>query len=327
MIAKLRQFIAGHKAGIILTILTLTIFLILIALFRFGVLRFGWGWTGFFSYTTTTNTPTGITTQTHPGKTLWDVFGLIIIPAVLALGIWWLNREQLRSGQKIAKDREEDRALQNYFDAMTELILDRINKNENSFDSEKISQAEEEELKNPYIGPSAYTYTGKVFENIPPAHSMARARTLAILRKLEGNRKGIVLRYLYETNLIYRDESVVFLARADLQETTLQYAILENASLKLVNLRRANLQGTQLVGTDFGGSNLRDARLNKANLINAVLYMADLRGADLRKSWLFGADLRGADLSGADLHGAKYDKDTTWPEDFDPAQAGAELSE
>ena len=55
-------------------------------------------------------------------------------------------------------------------------------------------------------------------------------------------------------------------------------------------------------------------------------------GADLRRADLFGADLEGVDLSGADLGrallsgvnliGARANKNTTWPEGFDPKAAG-----
>ena len=55
-------------------------------------------------------------------------------------------------------------------------------------------------------------------------------------------------------------------------------------------------------------------------------------GADLRRADLFGADLEGVDLSGADLGGAllsgvnligaRVNKNTTWPEGFDPKAAG-----
>jgi len=48
-----------------------------------------------------------------------------------------------------------------------------------------------------------------------------------------------------------------------------------------------------------------------------------LRGANLSKAGLKGADLDGADLTGADLTGARYNDNTIWPIDFDPAAAGA----
>ena len=73
------------------------------------------------------------------------------------------------------------------------------------------------------------------------------------------------------------------------------------------DLRRADLFGADLEGADLSGANL-----NEANL-----YEADLNGSDLN-----GSDLGGALLSGANLIGATADKNTTWPEGFDPEGAG-----
>ena len=53
-----------------------------------------------------------------------------------------------------------------------------------------------------------------------------------------------------------------------------------------------------------------------------ALNEADLSDTDLR-----GADLRGADLSQADLKGARYNKNTRFPEDFDPDNAWMMLVE
>ena len=73
------------------------------------------------------------------------------------------------------------------------------------------------------------------------------------------------------------------------------------------DLRRADLFGADLEGVDLSG-----ADLNEANL-----YEADLSGADLS-----GADLGGALLSGVNLIGARANKNTVWPEGFDPVAAG-----
>ena len=73
------------------------------------------------------------------------------------------------------------------------------------------------------------------------------------------------------------------------------------------DLRRADLFGADLEGADLSG-----ADLNEANL-----YEADLSGADLG-----GADLGGALLSGVNLIGARANKNTTWPDGFDPVAAG-----
>ena len=68
------------------------------------------------------------------------------------------------------------------------------------------------------------------------------------------------------------------------------------------DLKRADRFGACLEGSDLSGANL-----NEANL-----YEADLNGSDLG----------GALLSGANLIGARANKNTTWPDGFDPVAAG-----
>ena len=60
------------------------------------------------------------------------------------------------------------------------------------------------------------------------------------------------------------------------------------------------------------GANLHLANLAGANLAGANLISADLRGAYLR----------GANLERANLNGTVADRNTRWPEGFDPVAAG-----
>lgn len=102
-------------------------------------------------------------------------------------------------------------------------------------------------------------------------------------------------------------------------------------------LRSKNcLTDGSLKGADLSEADLTNAYLVKVNLIKANLSAATLRGADLRCADLSGADLLNANLSGADmswwptltstsLTGAYYDKETIWPEGFDPEAAEAIL--
>ena len=64
------------------------------------------------------------------------------------------------------------------------------------------------------------------------------------------------------------------------------------------------------------------ADLRRADLFGADLEGVDLSGADLNEANLSGADLGGALLSGVNLIGARANKNTTWPEGFDPVAAG-----
>ena len=64
------------------------------------------------------------------------------------------------------------------------------------------------------------------------------------------------------------------------------------------------------------------ADLRRADLFGADLEGVDLSGADLNEANLSGADLGGALLSRANLIGARANKNTVWPEGFDPEAAG-----
>ena len=69
------------------------------------------------------------------------------------------------------------------------------------------------------------------------------------------------------------------------------------------------------------------ADLRRAAHFGADLEGVDLNGADLNEANLYEADLNGADLGGAllsraNLIGARANKNTVWPEGFDPKAAG-----
>ena len=73
------------------------------------------------------------------------------------------------------------------------------------------------------------------------------------------------------------------------------------------NLTRANLKWAKLEG----------AKLTRAHLIRAHLIRANPSRTDLE-----GADLTRANLRGANLDRAVADRNTIWPEGFDPKAAG-----
>lgn len=216
------------------------------------------------------------------GRTLWEWLELLAIPAVVVGGIYIFNRSQRRAEQsiaashentdrEIAADRTRESALQVYFDRMTELSL-----------HEGLHQT----------GPEAVV------------RGVARARTLALLRGLDGDRKGAAIRFLFESGLIARGNAIVELTDADLVNLRLASVHLAEANLKGADLRGADLRDSNLVGADLGGASLRGANLSHANLKSASLRGANLIGADLREASMKGANLKGAYLLGADLRGA-----------------------
>jgi uncharacterized protein YjbI with pentapeptide repeats len=138
-----------------------------------------------------------------------------------------------------------------------------------------------------------------------------------------------------------------WLARVDLAGSDLGYSDLAGADLHYSDLSQSFLLGADLRRADLTGvwfvrATLDEARLHQADLRSAVFWKARLIGADLRAADLTAADLTGARLRGArfdlaDLRGADFttadvagatfagavaDDTTTWPDGFDPQQAG-----
>jgi len=215
--------------------------------------------------------------------TLWDWLKLLIVPAVLAGGGIWFNKQQRERELEIADQRTQDEALQAYLDQMSQLLTDKgLRSKAHWLDDVRVT---------------------------------ARARSLGALSRLDGERKRSVLQFLYEAQLINKDKkplgdgttefearivglSGTDLTRADLRYLTLEEAALEGAILENANLRDAELNNINLGGAYLSGANLSNAKMKGARLVNAHLQRQD-------KLNLNGADLSGADLSGADLRGAR----------------------
>jgi hypothetical protein len=271
------------------------VFLLVCLLVAFVFLNRDKQWAGFTNYTHTTQE--GEVFQRGP--TLWEWMKLLIVPAVLAFGGFWLNSQARQSESKIASDRNQEAALQTYLDRMTELLL-----------KEKLRDSKPED----------------------EVRTVARTRTLTVLRGLEEKRKSAVMWFLLESKLVSADPQqkdgsgpIVSLSgadiggadltRANLSGADLHGADLSGANLDTANLSKALLSGADLSKAFLNHTDLREADLIAANLSAAILVEADLLGADLSGANLSGAnlfaarlteaDLFGADLSGADLSDAR----------------------
>jgi uncharacterized protein YjbI with pentapeptide repeats len=253
-----------------------------------------WGWTQFGE------------------KKLWDwlqLLSALAIPVVLTVAGFWFTSQQQKYQQdiedqraaaerNIEEQRAQDAALQAYLDQMSALLLEK-----NLRDSEEDSEA----------------------------RRLARARTLTVLERLSPDRKGSVVRFLYESALVQKGNPIVDLAtanlsNADLSLDVLSYADLSDANLSGADLKNANLSdaslsnavlsGADLSNVDLSDADLRIADLNhadlccsadlsRADLSSATLASADLSSATLRGANLSYAGLANADLSNADLSGAQ----------------------
>lgn len=213
-------------------------------------------------------------------RTAWDWTELLLIPLILAGSVLFLTgsgREMKRRQQaeqaalerEIATDRQQETALQAYFDRMSELLL-----------KDKLSKFSPEEVRN-----------------------VARIRTLSVLRGLDARRKGLVFLFLRDSGLIDR-EAVIDLCGADLRGASLKFASLKRVNVSEADLSKSDLGGANLSKSYLSGTNLSGANLSGANLSGVDLLEANLSGANLTRATLCKANLNGADLRGCCLNDA-----------------------
>ena len=208
-------------------------------------------------------------------KTLWDWLQLLVIPLALAGLAFLLNsaqtdRQQRREDRRVesqgrrAADSAREETLRTYLTQMSSLMLDR-----------QLLQSKEHAT----------------------VRAVARTVTLT-LRRLDGERKAVVIRFLAEADLLsFRDPRVV-LDNADLVDAHLARSVLIRANLTGANLRDADLTAN-LMGANLSGANLSGADLHGSVVSRAVLRGANFVGADLTGAAGDGADFGGADLSDA----------------------------
>jgi uncharacterized protein YjbI with pentapeptide repeats len=248
-------------ATLIGMVVALTVIIVLLALGGTSL-----GWTGFGE------------------RKLWDwleLLSALAIPVVLAIAGFWFTTQQEENQQaledrrakreaRIEEQRADDAAMQAYFDQMSTLLI------------EKDLRASTED---------------NATEDSKEARTLARARTLTVLARLDPSRKSEVMRFLVEATLVnsvdphLKTDPILRLEAANLSE-----AVLRGANLSGADLFEAVLGSAVLSGADLRGADLRDADLG-----GAYLDDANLSGADLGGAYLGGADLSIADLSGADL--------------------------
>lgn len=214
------------------------------------------------------------------GLDLLQAGAAISIPiAVVVMGAIF-TRAQSESQQQAEEQRTQGTALQSYLDQMSALLIDGDLRNSKPDDEVRI---------------------------------LARARTLTILDTLDGRRKGSVMRFLKEAELIEQgkfhdrpdDYPIIKLYRADLTDADLTYGNLYRTDLFQANLSGADLSRASMLDASLTDADLSDADLSGANMDRTVLYLADLSGANLAGNDLTTSLLDGADLSGANLSGAK----------------------
>ena len=141
------------------------------------------------------------------GITLWAWVKLLIVPVVLAIGGFLFTRSETQATQAAAERRTQVEALQAYLGQMSDMLIPKTDQ------------------------PSLYK--ARPGDSLS---SVARARTLAVLPRLDKDRTARVVQFLYECGLIIKGRQVLDLKGGNLNEVDLSEA----------NLSRVNLSGTSL---------------------------------------------------------------------------------
>src|SRR5262249_16860327 len=139
----------------------------------------------------------------QPAKSLWDWLGLLAtlaIPIVVGFGAAWFTAQQGKVSSAENTDNQRENALQTYIDKISELLLEKNLRGSNSGDE---------------------------------IRKVARVRTVTMLFQLDNERKKSILRFLYESGLINKNNSIielrgVDLIKADLGDANLGRDLLDN---------------------------------------------------------------------------------------------------
>jgi uncharacterized protein YjbI with pentapeptide repeats len=200
----------------------------------------------------------------------WEWVGVLIIPVVLSAGAALLTNAQTQREVTATHLQAQDEALQQYLDQVTNLLIGR-ERGGNPTDSHLVSR-------------------------------LMQARTLALLLKLDRDRKRQPLKLIAQLELINRNDPLLSLKNAGLDEADLHEVTLLNVSLREADLRLADLTGANLEGSDLTWADLRGAELTRAVLANASLAHANLLPHDRRNPAQLNAPhlLNGSDPSHVD---------------------------
>ena len=214
--------------------------------------------------------PTG---EYFRGKTFWDWIELAILPIILTLVAYRFTNEQKARELAIAQSNKGADTLQKYFDQLANLFIEQ----DLSSDEKKSAAAE-----------------------------FTKARTLITLDMLDGRQKGHLIRFLYELELINKEETTIELRRANLSMLVLEPGYYEGINLSKTNLDQAEIFHCNFSKGDFSGCTIENSILESVNFYEADLnyvsfYKSDLFDSSLSKSQLTKAKFKDANLYRAKL--------------------------
>ena len=188
--------------------------------------------------------------------------------------------------------------------ALVGVLITQIVNTQLTSSTQQVQQQLDEEARRNSELQSYLSTVGELPSNPDPAADIsAQAQTLTVLPDLSPDQKRTVMQFLYQANLINKDNPRIKLFYANLTSANLtgkdsqdNRFVLDNANLRGVNLADADLEYFSLEGSNLSYSHLVNTDLSNANLSDASLYHAFLDNVDLSDATLSGTDLGDLDL-------------------------------
>jgi len=249
-----------------------------------------------------------------------NLIGVLLIPFVIAAGTLYFTQQitfqqaqtseqQHQTDIQLAQDQQQETTLEKYLDDMKDLLLNH--------------------------GLGSY-------KSVDAVSQVAKVETFTTLRRLDPNRKGILLNFLFQARLISFKvlthsgsrqtndidiNPIINLSQADLSAAILDFAHLNNFSIVSISqeincdglVDQTNkdvtqqkfpsivpVRGIYLEDTNLNGVHMHEAQLSLADLSNASLENADLSFTQMNCVDLSSSDLRGANLNYAELAGTDF---------------------
>lgn len=257
------------------TYLRLLLFLLLILLAFFIWWGYDQTWTG-FNYAP--ETP-----GYRPTKLLWDWLELLIVPIVLTLLGLLFNYTQKRTEIEIASkkeihereiedDKNQEATLRQYLEQMNDLVFNK--------------------------GLTSPTPTANVL-------GIARIITLTTLRRINSERAGVILRYLYEAKLLDADDLKVDISGIRLRKIKLWKQI-DKINFQGVEFHESDFTGCELSNCNLNNSKFYRCNFRNANLINSSVEKTEFTMSDLTRANLSGVNGRHTDFSYSILIETKF---------------------
>ncbi len=176
-------------------------------------------------------------------KKLWDFLQLLIVPAALGLGTYYLQDSAKQREQTVAEDKANQDTLVKYLDQMADLLQKNLRNTETSSETFIIAQA----------------------------------KTVIALQSLDPKRQHLVIQFLAAANLNTLDRKKGILYQAQMSKANLNKADLSGADLSYADLFNANLSHADLISANLSDVNLKGAkRLSKIQIDQAKLCKTTL---------------------------------------------------